>query len=84
MAQRALAVDPPLEHAALGQVLQPARQDVGRDAEAVLELVEAGEALQRIAQDQDAPPFADGLDRAGAGAFGQRCELGLHVPEVVE
>ena len=78
-----LAIESPFEQAGLGQVLQPPRQHIRRDAEAALELVEAGEALQRIAQDQDAPPLANGLDGTGAGTFGERDEPGLHAPQLM-
>lgn len=84
VALRPLAIEPPLEQSGFGEMLQAPRQHVRRDAEAALELVEAGEALQRIAQDQDAPPFADGLDGAGAGTFGKRDEPGLHTPQLMQ
>ena len=43
---------------------EPARQHVGRNAEALLEFVESGEAGEGVAQDEDAPPLADALKAA--------------------
>ena len=65
VARRTLAVAPALQQSRLDQGIEPARQHVGRDAEALLELVEPRAAVQRVAQDQDAPPFAHPLQAAG-------------------
>ena len=40
-------------------------QDVAGDAEPLLELLEAGDAEEGVAQDQQRPPLADHLERAG-------------------
>src|SRR5262249_20948963 len=45
------------------------------DAEVVLKLVEPAEAVERVPQDQDAPPLADPLEAAGDRA--------LHVAETL-
>src|SRR5438045_1303267 len=62
---RVRAVLAVLEKVRLDQRGKPRRQDVRRHAEALAKLLEAGVAVQRITQDQDAPPFADPLERAG-------------------
>ena len=63
------AIGSPLEHAGIYQCVQAARQHVRRDAEALLELVEAREPVEGIPQDQDAPPLAYALERAGDRAW---------------
>ena len=68
MAKRPLAVDALLEQAALDQAVQPPRQNVGRDVEALLKLVEPRQALEGVPQQQDAPPFADSVEAARDGA----------------
>jgi hypothetical protein len=60
-----LAVATAFEQPSLHQRVEAPRQHVGSDAEALLELVEACEAVQGVAQDQHAPPFADALQAAG-------------------
>ncbi|ENN87107.1 hypothetical protein RHSP_67465 [Rhizobium freirei PRF 81] len=67
--RRPLVIEPPFEQAFIGQVLEPPRQDVRRDAEAFLEFIEPAQPLKRIAQDQNAPPVADAFERSGGGAF---------------
>ncbi len=71
--RRPLAVASPLQQSRANEPAQPARQDVGRNAEALMELVEASQSVQGIAQDQDAPPLAHALQAAGDRA--------LHVAE---
>ena len=69
VARRALAVAPALQQPRFDQRLQAPGQHVGRDVEALLEFIEAGEALEGIAQDQDAPPFPHTLQAAGDRAL---------------
>src|SRR5579864_7246016 len=78
MAGWALAVGATLEQAAFDQGVEPAGQDVRRDAETLLELVEAREAAECVAQDQDAPPFADALQAAGDRASHVSEAFALH------
>ena len=65
VARRPFAVAASFEQAGLNHRLEPPGQDVGRDAQAVAELLEPGVAAERVAQDEDAPPFADVLKAAG-------------------
>ena len=65
MARRVFAVAPTVEQSGLDQRVQPARQHVGRDTEAVLELVEARHPVQSVAHDEHAPPFTHALQAAG-------------------
>ena len=55
----------------LDQPRQPVRQDVARDAERALELLEMAEAIERAAQDQERPAFADHLQCGGQAASRQ-------------
>src|SRR5258708_24867208 len=68
----------PLEQPGLCQMCEPPRQDIGRDSEAVLELVETRESLKGVAQDQNTPPLADAFKRFGGRAFGVGGFLGVH------
>ena len=54
-----------LEHAFVAQQLESVGEDVGRDPELVLEILEALDAQDRIAQDQKGPSLPDDLQRAG-------------------
>jgi len=47
------------------QALEPRLQDVARDPEVALEVVEAAGAEEGVAQDQQRPALADELERAG-------------------
>jgi hypothetical protein len=60
-----IAVAPPLQESGPDQSREPAGQDVWRDPEASLKLAEAGDAVECIAQYQDAPPFADPVEATG-------------------
>src|SRR6266496_1644235 len=61
---RALAVQDPLEHALVDQSVEPVRQHVAGDAEALLEFVEAVQTEQDVADDQQRPALADNLERS--------------------
>jgi hypothetical protein len=58
-------VGKPFEHAFVAKALEPAREDVGSDPEAVLELLEALRAEDCVAEDQERPALADDLQRSG-------------------
>jgi hypothetical protein len=77
-AGRMLAVALALEQPALDQRVEAPGQHVGRDVEALLKLVEAGQPLQRVAEDQDAPPFAHPLEAAGDRALHVAKARALH------
>ena len=46
-----------------------AGKDIRGNSQALLEFVKAGAALERVAQNQNAPPFANRLERSGGGAL---------------
>jgi hypothetical protein len=58
------------EHAGIDEAAQSRRQDVVSDAEVLLEPVEAGDAVGRVAQDEQRPAVAEQVsgpaDRARA------------------
>ena len=68
VARRVLLVEAPLEHALLEQPREARLQHVARDAEVGLDLVEAAQAQQHVAHDQQRPALADHLERAGDAA----------------
>jgi hypothetical protein len=74
-----IAVEAAFEEAGFHQRRQPARQDVRSDVQALLELIEARCALDRIPEDEDAPPFADVLEAARDGAPHVLERRALHV-----
>jgi hypothetical protein len=49
----------------LDKRVQAHGQHVAGDAEPLLELIEAGDPQEGVAQDQQCPPLADHLERAG-------------------
>ena len=53
------------QQSGIDQGIEPARQHVGGDAEAFLELIEPPQAMKSVPQDEDAPPFAYPLQAAG-------------------
>jgi hypothetical protein len=59
----AMLVRQALEHAFVTEELEPIGEDVGRDSELVLEVLEALDAEERIAEDQQRPPLADHFQR---------------------
>ena len=65
IARRMFTVPPLLEEAGLDQRHKPRGQDIRCDAKAFAEFLEPRVAVQRVAQDQNAPPLADPLQRAG-------------------
>src|SRR5436305_384775 len=60
-----LLVATALEDALLDEPLQPRLQHVARDAEAALEVVEAADAEERVAEDEHRPALAHDLERPG-------------------
>ena len=75
VARRSFAIAAAFEQTRFDQGLEPPRQDVGRNPQALLKLVEPRQAERRIAQNEDAPPLADPLQAAGDRA--------LHVAEAL-
>src|SRR6266852_3659627 len=59
---RTLAVEDALEHAFVDQTVEPVSQNVAGDAQALLQLVEAAQAEQYVADDQQRPALADNLE----------------------
>jgi len=58
-----------LQDAGGDQRLEAPAQHVAGDAEAGLERLEAAQAAEGVADDQQAPPLADNLEGLGDGAF---------------
>ena len=65
----ATTVTAPLEQSCLDQAVEASGQHIGGDAEAVLEVIEARETLESIAQNEDAPPLADTFEGARHRTF---------------
>ncbi len=78
VARRAFAVAASLEKTGLDQSRKAPRQHVGRDAQALLELVEARQPVQGIAEDENAPPLADPFQAAGDRALHFAEAFALH------
>ena len=64
----ALLVAAPFQHAVLEQTLQARVEDVARDAEVALQLVEATQPEEDVADDEQRPALADHLECAGDAA----------------
>jgi beta-phosphoglucomutase-like phosphatase (HAD superfamily) len=64
-----LLVRHPGQNAVLDQPVQTLREDIARDAEACLELIEAADYQQCVAHDQQTPPLADDLEALGDRAM---------------
>lgn len=69
VARRRLLVAALFEDPLLGERLEPGREDGARDAEVDEEVVVAPDAVERVADDEERPPLADDLQRAGDRAF---------------
>src|SRR5262249_51892425 len=61
---RALAIEDPFEHAVVDEQVAPVGQDVAGDSQALLQFVEAVQAQQHVADDQQRPALADDLERS--------------------
>ena len=59
----------PFEQAAGDESLESAGEQTRRDAEVVLELVEAGVAVEGVVEDQQGPPLADQPERRRQRTF---------------
>ncbi|MNT64415.1 hypothetical protein D3C72_2023130 [compost metagenome] len=53
------------QYAQLGQPVEPASEDVAGDAQPLLEFIEARRAQHAFAHDEQAPPLAHLVERAG-------------------
>ncbi len=65
MAQRTLAVGGLAEDAGLDELFQARRQHIARDAEILLEIVEASHAVKGVAHDQQGPRLAHHVECRG-------------------
>src|SRR5262249_18856452 len=61
---RAPVIGPPLEHAALDEVIEPLGEHLAGDAQIRLHLIEASESYVDIAQDQRRPRLPDDVECA--------------------
>jgi hypothetical protein len=80
VAIRRLLVAVLLEHAPLDQRREPVGEDVACDAEVALDLLEAAQAHEDVAQDQGGPPLADDVEGAGDRARQVAHAGALHGP----
>jgi len=62
VARRVLGVGDLDEDAGVDQLRQPLLEDVARDPEAPLEVLESGHTEERVADDEHRPPFPDDLE----------------------
>jgi len=62
---RVLGVGAPLEHAVVGELVQPGGQHAAGQAQAVFEVVEPACAAEGVTQDQQRPPLADHVEGLG-------------------
>ena len=76
--RRALAVAPPLQEARFDQRIEPAREHVGSDAKPALKFVEPPNPVERIAQNEHAPPLADASETACNRASHAAKVLAMH------
>src|SRR6516165_9962000 len=68
VARRALVIEASLEHALVGERREAALEDVAGDAEIGLDLFEAAQSEEDVADDQQRPPLADHLECRGDAA----------------
>ncbi len=66
------------EDAVIDQPREPVGEDVARDPELGLELLEMVQPVERRAQDQERPALAHRLERRGQAAFPQRLAQSPH------
>ena len=78
VARRPFAVAAALQKSRLDQSIEPSRQHVGRDPEALLELIEPRQAVEGVTQNENAPPLAHTLETAGNRARHPAKALSLH------
>jgi protein ImuB len=69
-----------LEDSARDQLGETVGQDVARDSEARLELLEMLEAVERAAKDQERPFLTEQLDRVRQRAMQRRLAKGIEIP----
>ena len=69
IACRLVAIATTLQQTVFDQRAKPASEHVRSDVQTLLEVIEAADALEGIAQDQDAPPLAHPLKTAGDRAL---------------
>ena len=77
-----IGVSAALENAAFDQFAESIRQDVARDPESRLELLEMLQSVQRPAKNQKCPLLADQLDRRRQRAAQCRCPECIHIGSV--
>src|SRR5215813_2130300 len=58
-ARRMILIGHPAENAAVDQVVEPSGQDVARDPQTGLEVIETGHAKEGVPDDEQAPPLPD-------------------------
>jgi len=73
-----LLVRDPLEEPLLDQAVEALREDVAADPEVALEVLEALDAEEGVAQDERCPPVAQQVHRTGDRARPRRERGALH------
>src|SRR5579859_6619082 len=72
----------PHEYVVVDEAVQPVGEDVARDPEAGLEVIEAGHAQEGVPNDEQAPPFPDDLEALGHRAVDVLETGSLHAPSL--
>ena len=75
-------VGTPGEHAVLDQRVEPFGEQLARNAEVALEVVESAEPDRDAREDERCPPLADDVERASQGAVEVGEAGALHVPSL--
>jgi hypothetical protein len=81
--RRVLGVGNANQNPGVDERREPLVKDVPRDAEAALEVVEAGHAEECVPDDEHAPPFADDLEALCDRAVHPREALAIHGLRIV-
>src|SRR5437899_2399976 len=78
VARRPFAVTAARQNARVDQGIEPSRQGIRRDPETLLELIEPRQPVERITQNENAPPLAHALETAGDRAYHPAKTFSLH------
>ncbi len=77
-----VAVGDLLQRSVVGQVVQALFQDVARDTQTLLELIEAGDPQERVTHDQHRPPLPHHLEALGHRAVHAGEALSFHMARI--
>src|SRR5262249_61135401 len=82
-ARRTILIRHPAENAVVDQVVEPPGQDVARDPETGLEVIETGHADEGVPDDEQAPPLTDSFQALRDGAGQVLKTRSLHASTVI-